>query len=104
MGSRISIRPGIEEGEPCLCEGAPRAAVSSSRVRFDRRPSVVSVVSKKYTGADFVFADSNSDSFTVTKSSVISSVTTGIYKRNGELARADKRSAVIYKIVKKTEL
>ena len=64
---------------------------------------VISVVSKNYTGADFVFADSNSDSFTVTKSSVISSVTTGIYKPNGELARADERSAVIYKIVKKLD-
>ena len=62
---------------------------------------VVSVVSKNYTGADFVFSDSNSDSFTVTKSGVISSVTTGIYKPNGELARADEHSAVIYKIVKR---
>jgi hypothetical protein len=62
---------------------------------------VVSVVSKNYTGADFVFSDSDSDSFTVTKSGVISSVTTGIYKPNGELARADEHSAVIYKIVKR---
>jgi hypothetical protein len=61
---------------------------------------VVSVVSKNYTRADFVFSDSSIDSFTVTKSGVISSVTTGIYKPNGELARADARSAVIYKIVK----
>ena len=25
MGSRISIGPGIEEGEPCSFQGAPRA-------------------------------------------------------------------------------
>jgi hypothetical protein len=25
VGSRIAIGPGIEEVEPCLCEGAPRA-------------------------------------------------------------------------------
>jgi hypothetical protein len=28
MGSRISIGPGIEEGKPCLCQSAPRAATS----------------------------------------------------------------------------
>ena len=28
VGSRISIGLGIEEGEPCTCQGAPKAAVS----------------------------------------------------------------------------
>ena len=36
MGSRIPIGPGIEEGEPCSCQGAPRA-VSSGRVDFEIR-------------------------------------------------------------------
>ena len=28
VGSRISIGLGIEEGKPCPCQGAPKAAVS----------------------------------------------------------------------------
>ena len=48
VGSRIPIGPGIEEGEPCLCQGAPRA-VSSGRVDFEiRAPQIAANAVLKY--------------------------------------------------------
>ena len=61
---------------------------------------VISVISKNYTGADFVFSDDASDEFTVTKAKTISNITTAIYKPDGKIARADSRSCIIYKIQK----
>ena len=61
---------------------------------------VISVISKNYTGADFIFSDDSSEQFTITKATTITDITTGIYLPNGQLARADPRSAIIYKIQK----
>jgi hypothetical protein len=61
---------------------------------------VISVLSKNYTGTDFIFSEDDSDSFTITKPTSVTNITTGIYMPNGKLARADPRSAVIYKIQK----
>jgi hypothetical protein len=48
MGNRIPIGPGIEEGEPCPCQGAPRA-VSSGRVDFEiRAPQNAANAGKMY--------------------------------------------------------
>ena len=61
---------------------------------------VICVISKNYTGADFIFSEDNNDEFTVTKPTTITNITTSINMPNGKLARADKRSAVIYKVTK----
>ena len=61
---------------------------------------VISVLSKNYTGTDFIFSEDDGEVFTVTKPTTITNITTGIYMPNGKLARADPRSAVIYKIQK----
>ena len=61
---------------------------------------VISVLSKNYTGTDFVFSDESSDQFMVTKPTMITDITTGIYMPNGKLARTDPRSCIIYKIQK----
>jgi hypothetical protein len=61
---------------------------------------VISVLSKNYTGTDFVFGDDASDAFTVTKPTTVTAITTGIYMPDGKLARTDPRSCVIYKIKK----
>lgn len=61
---------------------------------------VISVLSKNYTGADFVFSDATSDAFSVTKAVTITEIATSIFKPDGKLARTDPRSAVIYKINK----
>ena len=61
---------------------------------------VISVVSKNYTGSDFVFDDDASQEFTITKAKIVDSITTGIYTPDGKLARADPRSCIIYKIQK----
>ena len=61
---------------------------------------VICVISKNYTGADFIFSEDNNDEFTVTKPTTITDITTSINMPNGKLARADKRSAVIYKVTK----
>jgi hypothetical protein len=34
VGSRIAIGPGIEEVEPCPCQGAPKAAVFPDALLF----------------------------------------------------------------------
>jgi hypothetical protein len=42
LGSCIAIGPGIDEGQPCLCQGAPRGAVSP-----DALPLKVCILNKK---------------------------------------------------------
>jgi hypothetical protein len=61
---------------------------------------IVSVVDKYSAQGDFYFGNPSSITFTITKPTYISSITTSIHDPDGKFANVDNSSAIIYKINK----
>ena len=61
---------------------------------------VMGIVMKNYNSGDYVYGEESSVQFTVTKSKVITSITTSITDPDGSYSRVDDSSAVVYKIQK----
>ncbi len=61
---------------------------------------IVSVVDKYSAQGDFYFGNPSSITFTITKPTYISSITTSIHDPDGRFANVDNSSAIIYKINK----
>jgi len=59
---------------------------------------IVSVVDKYSAQGDFYFGNPSSITFTITKPTYISSITTSIHDQDGKFANVNNSSAVIYKI------
>ena len=59
---------------------------------------IVSVVDKYSAQGDFYFGNPSSITFTITKPTYISSITTSIHDPDGKFANVNNSSAVIYKI------
>jgi hypothetical protein len=65
---------------------------------------VIGLVNKINGYADFFSTDGDGTEFTVTKSFVLTNITTSIHQPDGRLAQVDDNSAVIYKITKNKSL
>ena len=61
---------------------------------------IVSVVDKYSAQGDFYFGNPSSITFTITKTTYISSITTSIHDPDGKFANVNNSSAIIYKINK----
>jgi hypothetical protein len=61
---------------------------------------IIGVVDKMSGEGDYYFTSSQGMAFTISRDRHISSITTSIHDPNGELARVDDSSAVIYKITR----
>ena len=61
---------------------------------------VIAVVDKSYSGSDFYFMSDSNVQFTITKSKVLTAITTSVHLPDGSLARTDGNSCVIYQITK----
>lgn len=61
---------------------------------------IVSIVDKYSAQGDFYFGNPSSISFTMTKPTYISSITTSIHDPDGKFANVNNSSAVIYKVLK----
>jgi hypothetical protein len=61
---------------------------------------VIAVVDKSYSSYDFYFMSDNNVQFTITKSKVLTAITTSVHLPDGSLARTDGNSCVIYQITK----
>ncbi len=61
---------------------------------------IVSIVDKYSAGSDYFLGNPSNLEFTITKSTMLSDITTSIHDSDGEYANVDKTSAVIYKIQK----
>ena len=61
---------------------------------------VVSICDKQYSGGDFYFSNTNTITFTITKSKTISSITSSIHDPDQSYAHVNLDSSVIYRIDK----
>ncbi len=61
---------------------------------------IVSVVDKYSAQGDFYFGNPSSITFTITKPTYISSITTSIHDPDGKFANVNNSSAIIYKVLK----
>ena len=61
---------------------------------------IISIVDKYSAASDYFLGNPSNITFTVTKPTIISDITTSIHDSDGEYANVDKTSAIIYKIEK----
>ena len=61
---------------------------------------IISIVDKYSAASDYFLGNPSNITFTVTKPTMISDITTSIHDSDGEYANVDKTSAIIYKIEK----